>query len=298
MKFSAIVVAGALLLPAAARPRRVSPTRRSRPLSSPPTRSISTPGRSPRRWAARRSQEVRGPDDHGPYRRQQAGGRARDQAEGHARGQRDEPEPQGGRREERRQPEDAEGRGVRQGLHRSRGRVSPAGARRGRQDADPECQATPSSRRCSSRCGRHSSRTSSTRSTFSPRWGRPLHDVCGASVPVPALLDCRRLESAAGCRALPDQARGAAIAAGQPKTHTVTIEATSFKPERLTVAAGDTVVWVNKDPFPHTATATAGGFDSGNIDPEKSWTLTAVKKGEFGYVCSLHPTMKARLKVE
>ena len=33
--------------------------------------------------------------------------------------------------------EGAEGRGVRQGLHRPRGRLPPAGARRGRQDADP-----------------------------------------------------------------------------------------------------------------------------------------------------------------
>jgi plastocyanin len=101
-----------------------------------------------------------------------------------------------------------------------------------------------------------------------------------------------------GAGSLPEQTQGAAIAAGQPKTHTVTIEATSFKPESLTVAAGDKVVWVNKDPFPHTATSTSGGFDSGNIEPDKSWTFTAVKKGEFGYICSLHPTMKAVLKVE
>ena len=101
-----------------------------------------------------------------------------------------------------------------------------------------------------------------------------------------------------GAGSLPDQTQGAAIAAGQPKTHTVTIEATSFKPESLTVAAGDKVIWLNKDPFPHTATSTSGGFDSGNIEPDKSWTFTAVKKGEFGYICSLHPTMKAVLKVE
>ena len=100
-----------------------------------------------------------------------------------------------------------------------------------------------------------------------------------------------------GAGSLPDQTQGAAIAAGQPRTHTVTIEATSFKPESLTVAAGDKVIWLNKDPFPHTATS-KGDFDSGNIEPEKSWTLTAVKKGEFGYICSLHPTMKAVLKVE
>ena len=40
-----------------------------------------------------------------------------------------------------------------------------------------------------------------------------------------------------------------------PATHTVTMEAVSFKPESLTVKAGDSIVWVNKDPFPHTATA-------------------------------------------
>jgi plastocyanin len=93
---------------------------------------------------------------------------------------------------------------------------------------------------------------------------------------------------------------GPAVAtdARQPKAHTVTIEGMSFQPERLTVTAGDSVVWLNKDPFPHTATSTAAAFDSGHIAPEKSWKLTAEKTGEFGYVCSLHPTMKARLTVE
>ena len=35
-----------------------------------------------------------------------------------------------------------------------------------------------------------------------------------------------------------------------------------FQPQSLTVARGDTVVWVNKDLVPHTATSKAGGFDS------------------------------------
>ena len=43
----------------------------------------------------------------------------------------------------------------------------------------------------------------------------------------------------------------------KPKTHTVTIEAMRFQPETLTVAAGDTIVWVNKDVVPHTATSRA-----------------------------------------
>jgi plastocyanin len=98
--------------------------------------------------------------------------------------------------------------------------------------------------------------------------------------------------------AMAGKVRGAAANAPERKTHTVTMEATSFRPERLTVAAGDTVVWINKDPFPHTATSKAGAFDSGSIAPEKSWKFTTVKKGEFDYVCTLHPTMKARLTVK
>jgi plastocyanin len=54
------------------------------------------------------------------------------------------------------------------------------------------------------------------------------------------------------------------LAAGeQPerKTHTVTIEAMRFRPEHLTVASGDTIVWINKDLVPHTATSEPGRFD-------------------------------------
>ncbi len=91
---------------------------------------------------------------------------------------------------------------------------------------------------------------------------------------------------------------GAVIDGRQPKTQRVTIEGTTFQPERLTVAAGDTVVWTNKDPFPHTATSSSGAFDSGNIAPDRSWKQKFVKKGEHRYVCRLHPTMKGLVKVD
>jgi plastocyanin len=81
-------------------------------------------------------------------------------------------------------------------------------------------------------------------------------------------------------------------------THTVVIDGTSFQSPALVVKVGDSVVWVNKDPFPHTVTSAAGGFDSHEIAPGKSWQYTATKKGEFPYVCVFHPTMKATLKVE
>ena len=71
-----------------------------------------------------------------------------------------------------------------------------------------------------------------------------------------------------------------------------------FQRERLTVARGDTIVWVNKDLVPHPATSEAGRFDSQTIQTEKSWKFTARQKGEFPYVCTFHPTMKAMLNVK
>jgi plastocyanin len=84
----------------------------------------------------------------------------------------------------------------------------------------------------------------------------------------------------------------------KPKAHTVTIEGMRFVPEVLTVAAGDTIVWVNKDLVPHTATSKAGSFDSKNIQPDNSWRYTVRKTGDFTYICTFHPTMKAMLRVK
>jgi plastocyanin len=85
----------------------------------------------------------------------------------------------------------------------------------------------------------------------------------------------------------------------KPTTHTVTIEGMKFEPETLTVAVGETVVWVNKDLVAHTATSSeAGIFDSKLIAPGKSWKLTVRKKGDFPYKCTYHPTMTATLHVQ
>lgn len=82
------------------------------------------------------------------------------------------------------------------------------------------------------------------------------------------------------------------------KTHTVVMEGTSFMPETVTVRRGDTVVWKNHDPFPHTATSREAGFDSRSIGANKSWRYIARKAGTFPYVCTLHPTMKGTLIIQ
>jgi plastocyanin len=94
-----------------------------------------------------------------------------------------------------------------------------------------------------------------------------------------------------------------AAACAQPalaaaETHTILMEGVAFVPQTLTVKPGDVVVWVNKDLFPHTATAQNRKFDSGEIAPGKTWKYTAKKPGKFSYVCTLHPTMKATLVVK
>jgi plastocyanin len=83
-----------------------------------------------------------------------------------------------------------------------------------------------------------------------------------------------------------------------PVAHTVTIDSMQFQPADITVKTGDSVVWENHDPFPHTATVAAGDFDSKEIGPGKSWTYTAKAKGDIAYACTLHPTMKGTIRVE
>jgi len=88
-----------------------------------------------------------------------------------------------------------------------------------------------------------------------------------------------------------------AIGAARAAEHTVTIDGLKYEPQAITVSRGDKVVWVNKDPFPHTVTA-RGAFDSREIAAGKSWKLTARKPGTFEYVCTLHPNMKGTLTVK
>jgi plastocyanin len=90
---------------------------------------------------------------------------------------------------------------------------------------------------------------------------------------------------------------GTLAAAAAAQTHQVVIEGMAFAPKVLTVNRGDRVVWVNRDLFPHTATAEDRSFDSGEIPAGKSWSYVARRSDRFAYVCTLHPGMKGTLLV-
>jgi plastocyanin len=89
-----------------------------------------------------------------------------------------------------------------------------------------------------------------------------------------------------------------AIAAPDGVVHTVVIEAMRFSPSHLEVNVGDTVIWKNQDPFPHTATSEKNGFDSKTIPASRTWKFVAKKPGTFPYLCTLHETMKGTLVVK
>jgi plastocyanin len=108
----------------------------------------------------------------------------------------------------------------------------------------------------------------------------------------------RPLRAAALTSALLCMTASPSIAVEQPVVHTVLIEGTSFTPQTLTVHRGDTIVWTNKDPFPHTVTARNGQFDSHLVPEDHSWKYTARKRGEFPYFCALHQTMTGVLIVK
>ena len=78
--------------------------------------------------------------------------------------------------------------------------------------------------------------------------------------------------------------------------HTVVIDGMQFSPAALEVKVGDTVVWKNKGPFPHTATS--DGFHSKNILSERTWKYVATQRGVFPYSCALHENMKGMLVVK
>lgn len=87
-------------------------------------------------------------------------------------------------------------------------------------------------------------------------------------------------------------------AADAPKPAEVNIDNFSFSPATITVKAGTTVTWTNRDDIPHTVVADDKTFKSKVLDTGEKFTFTPTKAGTYGYFCSIHPKMTATLVVE
>ncbi len=78
---------------------------------------------------------------------------------------------------------------------------------------------------------------------------------------------------------------------------TVNIDAFAFAPTTLTVPAGSTVTWTNKDGEPHTVVANDGSFHSPTMDTNGTFSFTFPTVGTFDYICSIHPFMHGTVVV-
>ncbi|MDO8688591.1 MAG: cupredoxin family copper-binding protein [Dehalococcoidia bacterium] len=104
--------------------------------------------------------------------------------------------------------------------------------------------------------------------------------------------------STAASGAAPALATAAAGVAPAGAVTDVTIQGFAFGPKTLTVPVGTTVRWTNKDSAAHTASASKGAFDSGNLAPGQSFSFKFTQAGSYDYVCKYHSNMTATITVQ
>lgn len=80
------------------------------------------------------------------------------------------------------------------------------------------------------------------------------------------------------------------------RTYTVVIDKMKFGAVPSRLRAGDTIMWVNRDRFRHTATAADHSFDI-DLEAGKSRKMVMKKAGYVAFSCKYHPGMKGRLLV-
>jgi|SRR5579872_1679497 len=101
--------------------------------------------------------------------------------------------------------------------------------------------------------------------------------------------------TATACRADDDKMAMPAAAAPAAKTPVATdqvsIDNFTFSPQVVTVAAGTTVTWKNKDDIPHLVVLTDQRARSPALDTEQSYSYKFDKPGTYGYFCGMHPKM-------
>jgi plastocyanin len=76
----------------------------------------------------------------------------------------------------------------------------------------------------------------------------------------------------------------------------ISMENLVISPAEASAKVGDTIEWINKDIFAHTATARNGDWDV-TIPPKKTVASVLKKAGTIEYYCRFHPNMKATLTI-
>jgi plastocyanin len=94
-------------------------------------------------------------------------------------------------------------------------------------------------------------------------------------------------------------ASGVLVARAQSPATTISIDNFTFTPAAVTVKAGTTVTWTNKDDIPHGIAATGNAFARSNaLDTDNSYSFTFTTPGTYQYFCYIHPHMTGTIVVE
>jgi plastocyanin len=83
-----------------------------------------------------------------------------------------------------------------------------------------------------------------------------------------------------------------------PGANEVWMQNNAFTPSSITVSAGTTIKWTNKDNMAHTVTSDNGLFDSGNIAAGGTYTRQFTTAGSYPYRCTLHSGMIGTVVVQ
>ncbi len=84
---------------------------------------------------------------------------------------------------------------------------------------------------------------------------------------------------------------------GEPGTNEVWIQSYAFNPSTITVAAGTTITWTNKDAVGHSVTSKKGVFDSGIFGMNETHSIAFPIAGTYSYYCTVHPSMTGTVVV-
>jgi plastocyanin len=138
---------------------------------------------------------------------------------------------------------------------------------------------------------------SSASAAITPASGTRLAGRPGATgTPLPPATAMPTMSAMPGMSGTP---ASAPPAAAQPvATDAVVIQNFAFAPAMITITAGTTVHWTNKDTDAHTVTSDTGLFGSAALPTGAGYAHTFTKPGTYSYHCSIHPFMVATVVVQ
>jgi plastocyanin len=90
----------------------------------------------------------------------------------------------------------------------------------------------------------------------------------------------------------------AAAPAAPAATSAITIDNFSFSPAAITVKAGTTVTWTNRDEEPHSVVSSEEPMRSPTLAGNaNTFSHTFAKPGTYHYNCGIHPFMQGTVEV-